>query len=700
MKRLLSLIIVLCAIFSSIFITNNNTKALDSTEPVEHQGVVSLEGKKIMVVGNSMVYYGNCVIYGNRGQSDEGYLYQLIKQNGENATVIDHTYAGKKLDYIFDNYISKLTEEERDVDYLVLSEGNQDNYNLLSTVERYKNFFPEDVEIRFLRQPMMFEEGTQFYKPWLIEGVETLRQAGYKVVDWGKLVYDIYSGKQEVPGATMEFKRTSFMKENLGFQNQEGTVHGSGKEGDRNHENLLSGYVTAQMLYTSLTNRSAYLTDYRFCYDTSIHEYFNIDNFAKIHYTDPANPTNFNEIFRSPQDMLGLQQLMDERLALDGFHPLTVQPELKATCISSGLTLGSYCKICEKTVEEQKFIPVNAAGGHTLVTKKGEAASCTKGGMSASVYCTDCGHIIMHEAPINATGHKSKTIILKRATTSSNGEYRKVCLYCDSILEEGSIRKVSTVSLSTTDYTYDSLQKTPKVTVLNSGGKSLIEGTDYTLTYPKESIKIGDYKVKVTLKGKYKGSKELTYKIRAKGVNNFKAKAKSTTITLNWEAEPNATHYRIYRYNSKTKTYIKVADTKNTTYMLKKLSRGTKFKFRIRPVTRISGTNYYSHNYKYVTCITTPSTAKISKLTSTKRRVATITFNSVTNAEGYEVIYSTSKSFTNAKTKTVTKKGTTKLTVKKLSSNKKYYFKVRAFRTLSNNKVYGKYSSGKSVIVR
>lgn len=685
---------------SSFVVFPIHSNASDNLEPIGHQGIVSLEGKKIMVVGNSMVYYGNCVLYGDQGESDDGYLYQLIKQNGENATVIDHTYSGKKLDYIFDTYISKLSEEELDVDYLVLSEGNQDNYDLLGTVEKYLSIFPEDVEFRFLRQPMMFEKDENFYKPWLIEGVERLREAGYIVVDWGKLVYDIYTGELEVPGATYEFKRTSFMKENLGFKNADGTVHAAGKDGDRNHENLLSGYITAQMLYTSLTNRSAYLTDYQFCYDTSIHENFNIDNFAKVHYTDPKNPTNFHKIFRSPQDMLGLQQLMDERILEEGIHPLTVQKGVKATCISSGLTQGSYCKICQKTVDEQLFITIDEVGGHTLVTKKGSAPTCTKKGKTVGVTCSTCGETIIEQKPIAATGHRIETKISKRAKTSSDGEMQRVCLYCDDIMGTSIIRKVSTLKLSNTTYTYNGKSKTPVVIVDDADKKSLEEGEDYTVTYPSGRTEIGDYKVKISFKNKYKGTKELTFKIRSGGVKNFNAKAKTTSVTLTWEAVNKATHYRIDKYDSKTKSYKKVADVKDTTYKVTGLTCGTKYKFRIRSVARISGTNYYSEKCKYVTTITTPKTAKISKITSTKAKKATIKWKAVTNAEGYEITYSTDKAFKKSKTITVTKKGVLSATVKKLSSNKKYYFKVRAFRNLSGGKVYGKYSTIKSIKIK
>lgn len=697
MKRLFSVILVLCTLFSSIILFRTSSRALDSSEQTAHKGVVSLDGKKIMVVGNSMVYYGNCVIYGDQGEEDKGYLYQLIKQNGEEATVIDHTYSGQKLDNIFKNYISKLSEEELDVDYLVLSEGNQDNYDLLGTVEKYLEIFPEDVEFRFLRQPMMFEKEEKFYKPWLIEGVEKLREAGYFVVDWGKLVYDIYSGQKQVPGATMEFKRTSFMKENLGFDNIEGTVHGatSGKDGDRNHENPLAGYITAQMLYSSLTNRSAYLNNYEFCYDTSIHENFNIDNFAKSHYTDPEHPTNFHKIFRSPEDMLGLQILMDEYLIAEGLHPLTVQPEVKPTCVGGGLTLGSYCKLCNESVDIQQFVPGGDFSEHTLVTEKGTAPTCTKPGKTVGISCSACGEKIIKQENIAPTGHYIHSKVYK-ASTATEGKIKKICLYCDETFETDPIRKVTTLKLSQSLYTYNGKVKTPRVIVADADGKSLEENEDYTVTYPEGRIEIGNYKVSVQFKGNYKSTKELTFKIRPDVVTNFKGETvSSTSVKLSWNAVTNTTHYRVYKYNSATGNYDYVATTGNTNIKLSGLTTATKFKYRIRAFTRVGDNDYFSEKYAYVTTMTKPAKSGIKSLSSKTKKYATITLKSINLADGYEITYSTSKSFKNAKSVTVSK-SKLKTTIKKLTSGKKYYFKARAYRKFSGKKVYGKYSSIKS----
>ena len=66
------------------------------------------------------------------------------------------------------------------------------------------------------------------------------------------------------------------------------------------------------------------------------------------------------------------------------------------------------------------------------------------------------------------------------------------------------------------------------------------------------------------------------------------------------------------------------------------------------------------------------------------------------------VEYSTSKKFTKKTTKTVKiKKGkTTKATLKKLKSGKKYYVRVKAYKTVNKKAVYGSYSKVKTVKVK
>ena len=88
------------------------------------------------------------------------------------------------------------------------------------------------------------------------------------------------------------------------------------------------------------------------------------------------------------------------------------------------------------------------------------------------------------------------------------------------------------------------------------------------------------------------------------------------------------------------------------------------------------------------------------KLQNLKKRKVRITWKKVKNADGYQVYRATKK---NGKYKLVkVVKGNKKVsyTNTKLKKNKKYYYKVRAYRTVKGKKVYGAFSSKKSILIK
>ena len=87
----------------------------------------------------------------------------------------------------------------------------------------------------------------------------------------------------------------------------------------------------------------------------------------------------------------------------------------------------------------------------------------------------------------------------------------------------------------------------------------------------------------------------------------------------------------------------------------------------------------------------------IKKLSKGKKKF-TVTWAKVSGVKGYQIQYSTDKKFKkNNKSVTVTKQKTTKATVKKLKSKKKYYVRVRTYKTVNGKKIYSSWSKVKSV---
>lgn len=99
--------------------------------------------------------------------------------------------------------------------------------------------------------------------------------------------------------------------------------------------------------------------------------------------------------------------------------------------------------------------------------------------------------------------------------------------------------------------------------------------------------------------------------------------------------------------------------------------------------------------------LTKPSVkkVKIKAVTGIKNKKATVAWKKVAGANGYEVKYAVKKNFKKAKTaKVVATKG--KVTLKKLTANKKYYVKVRAYKTYRGQKYYGAYSKVKTFVAK
>lgn len=698
MKRFLSLIFAFIAVISvflpTLTASASTVEDIIGEEPVsgDKTEIVSLEDKTILIVGNSMVYYGNCVIYGNQGNSDYGYFYQIISSNEENATVLNYTYPGKTLAYIYENHLRGLSAEIcNEVDYVVMSESTHENENLAEDCIQIMELFQNAEGFSFMCHPIMYEKNTES----LLNGVSQLREMGVKIVEWGKLVYDIYTGEVEVPYSSEAYDRCSFIKDNLGYENGKDSVGGS-KEGDDKHPNPLSGYIASQMLYTAITNRSALYSDYSFCNDNGLHKYFDFEAFIAAHYNGDKT-TNFDRIFQSPNDMVGLQTLINEYNESEGRHCLAVAERVDPTCTSAGLGEGGYCDVCGEIFIPQEII--ESKGGHTIVYDEAVAPTCTVAGKTSGAHCLECGEALIPQRIVDAVGHTPVTDIVT-ATSSKNGSRITSCSVCGEELDVKAINKVKSVTLSKTDYTYSGKQKTPTVTVTDNKGAKLVEGTDYTVKFLQSTRKNpGYYEVQVIFMGDYSGTKTLGFTIAPNKTTGLKAtKTTTTTVTLSWDKMKGASGYVVYKYYPSTKTYKKLKTVTGTTLTVKDRKSGTKYYYAVKAYTNSETGKIYGSYSKVLTTSTKPSKPTITLKAGIDK--ATVSWKKVSGASGYEIQYSTSSKMKNVKKVTVKKGSTLKKTIKSLKTGKKYYIKVRAYKTVNSKKVYSSWSKVKNVKVK
>lgn len=108
---------------------------------------------------------------------------------------------------------------------------------------------------------------------------------------------------------------------------------------------------------------------------------------------------------------------------------------------------------------------------------------------------------------------------------------------------------------------------------------------------------------------------------------------------------------------------------------------------------KAAATTDYKAASKTVTVTVAPKKQSISLINKIKKQL-TIKWKKNTKASGYQVVYSTNKKFTGKKT--VRKaKTTTSYKIKGLKKGKKYYVKVRSYKTVNGKRIYGAYSTAK-----
>ena len=231
-----------------------------------------------------------------------------------------------------------------------------------------------------------------------------------------------------------------------------------------------------------------------------------------------------------------------------------------------------------------------------LYIDDGAFANCTEltiygaKGSFAERYAERCNipFACSHETEVKST----------KATTAKDGSIAKVCKNCKQTVFKTTIAKVSNVKVNTASFIFDGKVKTPAVTVNDSNGKALKSGTDYTVTYAKGRKNVGKYKVTVTLKGNYSGTKTLSFTIVPKGTKLSSVKPNKKQITAKWKSQKSQTSGYQVQYsiskNFKGAKTVTVNSNKTTSKTIKKLKGGKKYYVRVRTFKKVGGKKYYS----------------------------------------------------------------------------------------------------------
>ena len=113
-----------------------------------------------------------------------------------------------------------------------------------------------------------------------------------------------------------------------------------------------------------------------------------------------------------------------------------------------------------------------------------------------------------------------------------------------------------------------------------------------------------------------------------------------------------------------------------------------------------AATSTYNKRAVSVSLTVNPKQAALSSVKAVKGKKMTVKWKRDSKATGYRIEYSLKKNFKGAKKVVIKKNKTTSTSIKKLTAGKKYYVRIRAYKTVKVNKknvtLYGKWSKVKT----
>ena len=280
-----------------------------------------------------------------------------------------------------------------------------------------------------------------------------------------------------------------------------------------------------------------------------------------------------------------------------------------------------------------------------------KAATCTTAGYTGDTYCKICNTKLSTGKSIAAKGHSAEVRDQKAATCTTAGYTGDTyCKICNKKLSTG--KSIAAKGHSTTT-------KTQKATASKDGK---ITSTCTRCGTTTKTVKIAKVsKIKLS-KTKY------TY--------NGKKQTPSVTVKDSKGKE--------LKVNTDYKVKLPSGRKNVGTYEVKITFKGSKY----------SGSKTLSYTIN-------PKSTKLSKVSAKKKGFEAKWKKQSTQTKGYQIQYSTDSKFKSGnKTVTVNKNSTTKKTISKLKAKKKYYVRIRTYKTVGKQKYYSDWSKSVKVTTK
>lgn len=172
-------------------------------------------------------------------------------------------------------------------------------------------------------------------------------------------------------------------------------------------------------------------------------------------------------------------------------------------------------------------------------------------------------------------------------------------------------------------------------------------------------------------------------------------RSSATSLKVKWKKVSGAHGYRIYRSTSEDGEYKKIASVSGgskTSYTDKKRTCGRVYYYKVQAYRKVNGKYIYGYESESFARNTRPSKSDIYSSTKYTSTTLSLKWKKISYATGYEIYRSTSKSGEYEVVANVKSGTKTSYKLEDIDSTQRYYFKIRAYRDIDGQRVYGRYS--------
>ena len=328
-------------------------------------------------------------------------------------------------------------------------------------------------------------------------------------------------------------------------------------------------------------------------------------------------------------------------------HTIVINQGKAATCTTDGLTEGKHCSVCKTVLVPQEVIPASHNWEEDFTIDK--EPSCTTEGRK-SIHCKKCGET-KDEQVIPATGHDfTEWETIEETSCTKEGITQRRCKICGFTETKKLDKKAHEWG---TEYTVDQ-----PATFAADGSKSIHCKNCETISEAIAIPRINSVKISAT-------------------AYTYSGGVKTPSVTVK-DANGNALH-------NKTDYIVQYASGRKNV--------GT-YKVIVTLKDNYSGKKTLSFTIS-------PKGTAISSLSKSKKAFTAKWKKQSAQTSGYQLLYSTNSKFKSRnKYVTVSSYKTTSKTIKKLAAKKKYYVKIRTYKSVSGKKYYSGWSAAKTVVTK